>query len=228
MEVADDPTRPIPVAAPVPKDHPIPPSKRSGNQALLGAALFDAHELQLGRLLLTALSQDLQNGSRFAAAVLESAQADPTSERRAEKVREHVPKALRPFSETPLHALTIGKARRVGRVDLTLQSPADDWELAIELKSRSKYGEDQLERYLAARVPLVGLVGQRSPDTTAAFRRHPSWLGEALWSDVEPMLRELSWPRGGSGLWKQMLERVSLEWTESSYEEIVASEQDFA
>jgi hypothetical protein len=88
----------------------------------------------------------------------------------------------------------------------------DDWSVVVELKLTAGYGTQQLARYLDYGAPVLSVVGHRDVTVTREVSGHSGWLGEALWRDLQPTLRGLSWPRGGHMMWLALMDGMQAVW----------------
>jgi hypothetical protein len=183
-----------------------------GETGMLRALHKDTDERQWQRVLALALREDLANARAFVEAALRSAAQDKTGGRRAAKLLERLPTTVRVFTEQPLRT-TRRRSPLLGRADLVFRSGGrDDWAVVVELKLTAGYGTDQLARYLDHGAPVLSVVAVRDVTASREVSWHGGWLGEALWRDLQPTLRGLSWPRGGKAMWLALLDGMQAVW----------------
>lgn len=130
--------------------------------------------------------------------------------------------------EQPLHDTTRRRSPLLGRADLVFRSGGrDDWAVVAELKLTAGYGTDQLARYLDYGAPVLSVVAVRDVAASRDVSGDSGWLGEALWRDLQPTLRALTWPRGGQAMWLALLDGMQAVWDDPpSYANELKLERD--
>jgi hypothetical protein len=168
------------------------------------ALRYQDDEVQLGRVL-AVLCRNPRVASHFSRLVISHAEGGSRSAR-ARAAR--VPEEVHCLDEQAVHARVtrvVGRstAKKVGRVDLAFTSTGG-WRLLVELKLRSGFGKQQLERYASVEAPVVAIVRSRSTIPTT-LKDNPNWAGAAEWQDLAEGLGELPVDDEDRAVWLALL-----------------------